>query len=178
MWRECRQNPNNNQNKLRSNNDRPKFDCGIKHGFRTNPGGNNFPGSINNGNNNIINSGVKQDRFGGKPNFRSKSNSQGFVRKDGNYNNKSRGDNKYSKQNNNYSSRNVKSQQGFKDQNKPNIGGLERNTRGKYNSQVVKEAMFAIQKQIPNGRKRYTKDFQAVLHVEDLAANFARAGDI
>ena len=38
--------------------------------------------------------------------------------------------------------------------------------------------MFAIQKQIPDGRKRYTKDFQAALHVEDLAANFAKTGDI
>ena len=38
--------------------------------------------------------------------------------------------------------------------------------------------MFARQKQIPYGRKRYTKDFQAALHVEDLAANFARTGDI
>ena len=39
--------------------------------------------------------------------------------------------------------------------------------------------MFAIQKQIPDGRKRYyTEDFQAALHVEDLAANFARTGDI
>ena len=55
---------------------------------------------------------------------------------------------------------------------------MERNTRGKYNSQVVKGAMFAIQKQIPDGRKRYTKDFQAALHVEDLAANFAKNGDI
>ena len=75
--------------------------------------------------------------------------------------------------NNNYSSRNVNAQQRFKVQNKPNIGGLERNTRGKYNSQVVKGAMFAIQKQIPYGRKRHTKDFQAAPHVEDLAANFA-----
>ena len=38
--------------------------------------------------------------------------------------------------------------------------------------------MFAIQKKIPDGRKRYTKDFQSALHVEDLAANFARTGDI
>ena len=153
MWSECRRNPNNSQNLLRSNNDRPKFDRGIKQGFRTNFGGNNFPGSINNETNNIINSGFKQDRFGGNPNFRSNSNSQGFVRKDGNSYNKSRGDHKYSKQNNNYSSRNVNSQQGFKVQNKLNIGGLERNTRGKYNSQVVKGAMYAIQKQIPYGRK-------------------------
>ena len=156
LWSECRRNHNNNQNKLRSNNDRSEFDRGIKHGFRTNPGGNNFPGSINNGTNNIINSGFKPDWFGGKPNFRSNYNLQGSVQKDGNYNNKSRGDHKYSKPNNNYSSRNVNSQQGFKVQNKPNIGGLERNKRGKYNSQVVKKAMYAIQKQIPNGRKRYT----------------------
>ena len=47
-----------------------------------------------------------------------------------------------------------------------------------YNSQVVKGAMFAIQKHLPNGRKKYTKDFQAALHVEDLAANFAKTGDI
>ena len=38
--------------------------------------------------------------------------------------------------------------------------------------------MYAIQKQLPYGRKRYTKDFQAALHVEDLAANFARTEDI
>ena len=38
--------------------------------------------------------------------------------------------------------------------------------------------MYAIQKQIPYGRKWYTKDFQAALHEEDLAANFARSGDI
>ena len=38
--------------------------------------------------------------------------------------------------------------------------------------------MYAIQKQLPYGRKRYTKDFQAALHEEDLAANFARSGDI
>ena len=38
--------------------------------------------------------------------------------------------------------------------------------------------MFAIQKQLPDGRKRYAKDFQAALHVEDLAANFAKNGDI
>jgi hypothetical protein len=43
---------------------------------------------------------------------------------------------------------------------------------------VVKGAMYAIQKQLPYGRKRYTEDFQAALHVEDLAANFARTGDI
>ena len=97
FWGECWRNPNNNKNKLRSNNDRPNFDRGMKLGFRTNPGGNNFSGSINNGSNNIINSGFKQDRFGGKPNFRSNSNSQGFDRKDGSYYNKSRGDNKYSK---------------------------------------------------------------------------------
>ena len=96
LWSECRRNPNNNQNKLRSNNDRPKFDRGIKQGFRTNAGGNH-----------IINSGFKQDQFGGKPNFLSNPNSQGFVRKDGNTNNKSRGDHKYLKPNNNYSSRNV-----------------------------------------------------------------------
>ena len=97
LWSKCRRNPDNSQNKLRSNNDRSKFDRGIKHGIRTNPEGNNFPGSVNNGSNNIINSGFKQDRFGGKPNFRSNSNSQGFDWKDGNYYNKSRGDNKYSK---------------------------------------------------------------------------------
>ena len=49
---------------------------------------------------------------------------------------------------------------------------------GKYNSQVVKGAIYAIQKQLPEGRKRYAKDFQAALHVEDLAANFAKNGDI
>jgi hypothetical protein len=43
---------------------------------------------------------------------------------------------------------------------------------------VVKGAMYAIQKQVPYGRKRYTKDFQTALHVEDLAANFPRTGDI
>ena len=95
LWSKCRRNPNNSQNLLRSNNDRPKFDRGIKQGFRTNFGGNNFPGTINNGTNNIINFGFKQDRFGGKPNFRSNSNSQGFVWKDGNSNNKFRGDHKY-----------------------------------------------------------------------------------
>ena len=100
------------------------------------------------------------------------TNSPGYVRKDGNANNKSRGDRIYSKPNNNYSSRNLNSQQGFKNQNKPNIGELERNTRGKYNSQVVKGAMFAIQKQIPDGRKRYTKDFQAACG--ELSSKFCK----
>ena len=38
--------------------------------------------------------------------------------------------------------------------------------------------MYAIQKQSPENRKRYAEDFQHALHVEDLAANFARSGDI
>ena len=38
--------------------------------------------------------------------------------------------------------------------------------------------MYAIQKQLPDGRKRHAKDFQNALHVEDLADNFARNGDI
>ena len=38
--------------------------------------------------------------------------------------------------------------------------------------------MFAIQKQLPDGKKRYAKDFQAALHVEDFADNFAKNGDI
>jgi hypothetical protein len=38
--------------------------------------------------------------------------------------------------------------------------------------------MYAIQKQLSDGRKRYAKDIQAALHVEDLAANIAKNGDI
>ena len=38
--------------------------------------------------------------------------------------------------------------------------------------------MYAIQTQSPESRKRYAKEFQHALHVEDLAANFARSGDI
>jgi hypothetical protein len=96
--------------------------------------------------------------------------SQNFARilinwKDRNSYNKSRGDNKYSKKNNNYSSRNIYSNQEFRDQNKSNIGDLERMSRSKYSSQVVKGAMYAIQRQLPDGRKRYAKDLQASLHV-------------
>ena len=94
LWSECRRNPNNLQNKLRHNNDRSKFDRGIKNGIRTNSGGNNFPGSSNIGSNNIINSGFKQDRVGGKPNFRSNSNYRGSERRDGKSINNSRGDSK------------------------------------------------------------------------------------
>ena len=173
LWSECRRNPNNLQNKLRHNNDRSKFDRGIKNGIRTNSGGNNFPGSSNFRSNNIINSGFKQDRVGSKPNFRSNSNYRGSERRDGKSVNNSRGDSKYSNKFNQSTSRNNNFQQGFKEQNKTNIGGLERNVRGKYNSQVVKGAMFAIQKQLPNGKRKLSKDFQAALHVEDLAANFA-----
>jgi hypothetical protein len=43
---------------------------------------------------------------------------------------------------------------------------------------VVKGEMFAIQKHVLGGRKKYAKDFQSALHVEDLAANFAKTGDI
>ena len=38
--------------------------------------------------------------------------------------------------------------------------------------------MYAIQKQLPDGRKRYAKNFQNALHVEDLVANFAKNSDI
>ena len=67
---------------------------------------------------------------------------------------------------------------GIKADSQQNIGGLEKTRRGKYNSQVVKRAMFAIHKQLLDGRKRYAKDFQAAFHVEDLQANFAKNGDI
>jgi hypothetical protein len=112
LWSECRRSPNNNQNKIRSNITGPKYDRGVKNRFRTIPGGNNFPESNNNGSYNIINSGSKPDRFGGKQNYRSNSNYQGYDRKDGNSYEKSRGGNQYSKKLNNYSSRNVNSNQG------------------------------------------------------------------
>ena len=81
LWSVCRRNLNSNQNKLRSNNAGLKFDREAKNGFRTNLGGNNFPGSINNGTNNIINFGFKQDR-GGKQNFENNSNYRGSERRD------------------------------------------------------------------------------------------------
>ena len=67
-----------------------KFDQGAKNGFRTNPRGNNFPGSINKRTNNIINFGFKQDRFGDKQNFGNNSNYRGSERRDGKSFNNSR----------------------------------------------------------------------------------------
>ena len=68
-----------------------KFDQGAKNGFRTNPGGNNFPGSNNNGSNNITNSGSNPSRFGGKQNFENNSLYRGPERRDGKLFNNSRG---------------------------------------------------------------------------------------
>ena len=178
LWSECRRNPNSKQNKLRSNIAGTKYDRGGNNGFKTNYGGNKFSESNNNGTNNITISGCNPSRFGGKQNFGNNSNYRGPERRDGKSFNNSRGDDKYSNKFNKSTSRNNKFNQGIKAQSQQNIGGLERNRRGKYNSQVVKGAMFAIQKQLPDGRKRYVKDFQAALHVEDLAANFAKNGDI
>jgi hypothetical protein len=69
LWSECRRNPNNNQNILRTNIAGTKYARGGKNGFSTNYGGNKFSGSNNNGSNNIINSGSNPSRVGGKQNF-------------------------------------------------------------------------------------------------------------
>ena len=57
---------------------------------------------------------------------------------------KSRVDIKYSNKFNKSTSHNNSLNKGIKDQSLHNIGGLERTQRGKYNSQVVKGAMYAI----------------------------------
>ena len=178
LWSECRRNPNSNNNKLRSNNTGTKFDRGAKNGLRTNLGGNNYPGSNNNGSNNITNYGYNPSRFGGKQNFGNNSNYRGPERRDGKSLNDSRSDNKYSNKFNKCTSRDNNFNQGIKEHSQQNIGGFERTRRGKYNNQVVKGAMYAIQKQLPDGRKRYAKDFQAALLVKDFSDNFAKNGDI
>ena len=99
-----------------------------------------------NGTTNIINSGSNPSRIGGKQNFGNNANYREPDRRDGKSFNNSRGDDKYSNKFNKYTSRNNNFNQGNKAQSQQNIGGLERTRRGKYNSQVVKGAMFAIQK--------------------------------
>jgi hypothetical protein len=88
--RECRRNPNNQQNKLRSSSAGVKHYRGAIIGNRANRGGSNLSESHNNGSTNIIKSGSKQGRF------RKNSNSHGSDRMDDKFYNNSRGDPKYS----------------------------------------------------------------------------------
>ena len=55
---------------------------------------------------------------------------------------------------------------------------MEKNSRGKFNSVVVKNAMSAINNSPNKKVRQYAKDFQSALFVENLAVTNANTGDL
>ena len=107
---------------------------------------------------NIINSGQNPPRAGGKFNSMNSHKFNGQVRYGG-------GPGKYSNNGgNNYygnSRPNSQSNNFYQDkprQNKPIIAGMEKNSRGKFNSVVVKNAMSAINNSPNKKVRQYAKD--------------------
>jgi hypothetical protein len=63
-------------------------------------------------------------------------------------------------------------------QNRPNLGELEKNSRGKFNIVVVKNAMSAINNKPNKKVKQYAKNLQSTLCVENLTVKYANTGDL
>jgi hypothetical protein len=127
---------------------------------------------------NITNSGQTQARAGGKFNSVNSHKFNGPVR-----NGEDPGNFSYNGGNNYYgpsrpaSHPNNLSHDEFK-QNRPNLVGLKKNSKGKYNSVVVKKAMTEINNNPNKKVRQYAKDLQSVLCVENLADKYANTGNL
>ena len=140
---------------------------GIRDGFRSESRGKNLSGKPFTMSSNIIKSGQNPPRAGGKFNSTNFHKFNGQVRYGGgpgkfssNVGNSYYGNSRPNSQANKFS-------QDKSRQNKPIIGGMEKNSRGKFNSVVVKNAMSAINNSPNKKVRQYAKDLQSALFVEN-----------
>ena len=183
LWSQCIFNPlkQQQQNVYQPNSGKPYPDGRIRGQFRGDSRGKNYPGTNNINSNNIMNSGQKPSgiRYGNQQGqFRnySGSNSQQQQRnwKPSGNQNTFNGQRKPSSQHNNFA-------QGDKVSNLLNVHnnrGLVKNNRGKWRSPAVTSAMVALKKDNLELAKKFSRDINSALCVENLSAQLSKTGDI